>query len=86
MTIEDIERIQNIISKAETQKARSEGVIEKIKSEWKEKYGTDDLSEIKKKLSEMESEIKTTSERKESLFQKLLDSNDWEKLEEELDV
>lgn len=86
MTIEDIGRIQNIISKAETQKARSEGVIEKIKSEWKEKYGTDDLSEIKKKLSEMESEIKTTSERKESLFQKLLDSNDWEKLEEELDV
>ena len=84
MDSNEIERIKNLIQKAETQKAKAEGVIEKIKSEWKEKYGTDDISVIRNKLEELESELESSNERIESIYNKLLESNDWDKLEQEL--
>lgn len=84
MSVEEVERIKNLIQKAETQKAKAEGVVEKIKSEWKELYGTDDENEIMKKLESFIDEKKILDERKESLFQKLIEANDWDKLEEEL--
>lgn len=84
MSVEEVERIKNLIQKAETQKAKAEGVVEKIKSEWKELYGTDDENEIMKKLESFLDEKKILDERKESLFQKLIEANDWDKLEEEL--
>ena len=84
MDSNEIERIKNLIQKAETQKAKAEGVIEKIKFEWKEKYGTDDISVIRNKLEELESELESSNERIESIYNKLLESNDWDKLEQEL--
>lgn len=84
MDINEIERIKNLIQKAETQKVKTEGVIEKIKSEWKEKYGTDDISVIRNKLEELEQELISSNERQEIIYTKLLESNDWDKLEQEL--
>ena len=84
MSINEVERIKNLIEEAKTKKAKSEGIIEKIKSVWKEKYGTDDVKEIKNKLKEMKTELTESDERKEVIFNKLLKSNDWDKLEVEL--
>lgn len=84
MSINEVERIKNLIEEAKTKKAKSEGIIEKIKSVWKEKYGTDDVEEIKNKLKEMKTELTESDERKEVIFNKLLKSNDWDKLEVEL--
>ena len=51
---------------------------------WKEKFGTDDVEEIKGKLQEMQGELDNSNKRLETLSNKLFDSYDWDKLEEEL--
>lgn len=84
MNINELERIKNLIEEAKTKKAKSEGIIEKIKSTWKEKYGTDDEEEIKNKLKELQEQLSESDKRKEVIFNKLLQSNDWDKLEGEL--
>lgn len=79
-----VEQIKELISKAEIENAKSQGVIENIKDDWKEKYGTDNPEEIKQKLQELKEEKEKTDERKEKLQKELNESYDWEELEEEL--
>lgn len=84
MNVKEVERINELISRAQISSAKSQGQIEAIKAEWKKTYGTDDEKEIKKRLHELEEEEQKTIERQEVLYDKLINSYDWVKLEEEL--
>ena len=84
MGLKEVERIKDLINKNEIEKAKAQGVKESIKKQWKEKFGTDDVEEIKGKLQEMQGELDNSNKRLETLSNKLFDSYDWDKLEEEL--
>lgn len=84
MNVKEVEKINELISKAQISSAKSQGQIEAIKAEWKKTYDTDDEKEIKKRLQELEEEEQKTIERQEVLYNKLINSYDWDKLEEEL--
>lgn len=84
MNVNEVTRIQELISKAELENAKAQGQIEAIKQEWKKVYGTDDEKEIRAKLVELTEELKKSNERLEVLYNKLLTSYDWDSLEEEL--
>lgn len=84
MNVKKVERIKELISKAEVASAKSEGQMEAIKATWKKEYGTDDIEEIKNKLQEMEEEQNKTEERQNVLYNKLMNSFNWDELEEEL--
>lgn len=84
MELKEVERIKDLINKNELEKAKAQGVKESIKKQWKEKFGTDDVEEIKGKLQEMQGELDNSNKRLERLVDKLFDSYDWDKLEEEL--
>ena len=84
MNVKAVESINELISRAQISSAKSQGQIEAIKAEWKKTYGTDDEKEIKKRLHELEEEEQKTIERQEVLYDKLINSYDWVKLEEEL--
>lgn len=84
MELKEVERIKDLINKNEIEKAKAQGVKESIKKQWKEKFGTDDVEEIKGKLQEMQGELDGANKRLEKLTEKLFNSYDWDKLEEEL--
>ena len=84
MELKEVERIKDLINKNEIEKAKAQGVKESIKKQWKEKFGTDDVEEIKGKLQEMQGELENSNKRLETLSNKLFNSYDWDKLEEEL--
>lgn len=84
MELKEVERIKDLINKNEIEKAKAQGVKESIKKQWKEKFGTDDVEEIKGKLQEMQCELDNSNKRLETLSNKLFNSYDWDKLEEEL--
>ena len=84
MELKEVERIKDLIDKNEIEKAKAQGVKESIKKQWKEKFGTDDVEEIKGKLQEMQDELDNSNKRLETLSNKLFNSYDWDKLEEEL--
>lgn len=84
MNVNEVERINEIINKAELESAKSEGKIEAIKKEWKKNYGTDDVNEIKKIKANLEEELKKTDERKKVVYDKIISCNNWDELEEEL--
>lgn len=86
MDINKVNEIKDLISKCEIESAKSQGIIENIKKQWKADYGTDDETEIEQKLQEMNSELKQSNERLETIYNKLVDSYDWEQLEEELEA
>ncbi len=84
MNVNEVERIKEIINRAELESAKSEGKIETIKKEWKKNYGTDDVNEIKKIKAGKEEELKKTEERKKIVYDKIISCNNWDDLEEEL--
>ena len=84
MDVEKVNEIKDLISKCEIESAKAQGIIESIKKQWKAEFGTDDEKEIEKKLEELKTEFVQSSERLESLYCKLVDSYDWEQLEDEL--
>lgn len=84
MNASEVERIKGLISAAELESAKQQGQLEAIKAEWKKAYGTDDIKEIEKILADMDKELEKTNERSESLYNKLLESYDWDALAEEL--
>lgn len=86
MNLKEVERIKGLIEKNEIERAKAQGVKESIKKQWKEKFGTDDVEEIKKKLQEMQDELDGANKRLEKLTEKLFNSYDWDKLEEELEA
>lgn len=86
MNVEKVNEIKNLISKCEIESAKSQGIIESIKKQWKADYGTDDEKEIKSKLQEMNSELKQSNERLETIYNRLVESYDWEQLANEMGV
>lgn len=84
MDLKEVTRIKDLINKNEIEKAKAQGVKESIKKQWREKFGTDDVEEVKGKLQEMQCELDNSNKRLQTLTDKLFDSYDWDKLEEEL--
>jgi hypothetical protein len=85
MKTNELENIKGLIQRAEVEKAKSQGVKESIKSEWKKKYGFETIGEAEEKLSELESEYNKNEKKKEKYFNELSESQDWEKIEEDLE-
>lgn len=85
MKIDEIERIQELIQKAELEQAKSQGVKDNIKSEWKKKYGFETIGEAKEKLEELKTELNKNVKKKEKLTNELMESQEWDKIEEELE-
>lgn len=83
--VKEVQKIKEMINQAELENAKNLGVIENIKKNWKETYGTDDPVELKKKLEEMKSDEENTKERLNKLYSDLMESQDWKQLEEELE-
>lgn len=86
MKTSEFENIKNLIQRAEVEKAKSQGVKDSIKSEWRKKYGFETLEEAKDKLKELETEYNKNENRKEKLMNELEESQDWEQIEEELEA
>lgn len=85
MTTKEFENIKDLIQQAEVEKAKAQGVKESIKAEWKKKYGFETLEEAKEKLNELNAEFNKNEKRKEKYMNELEESQDWEKIEEELE-
>ena len=82
--MKEVMRIKDIIERLKTDRAKKLGVLEQIKKGWKEKYGTDDVEEIKKILAGLEKEEESTKERLDSIYERLTKDFDWESAEREL--
>ena len=85
INVKDVERINDLINKAELENAKNQGILENIRKEWMEKYGTDDVKMIKQKLKELKSDLENSNERQNKLYNELMELQDWEQLEEELE-
>lgn len=84
MNVKEVERIEDLIKRAELEVAKSEGQIQTIKNQWKKVYGTDDEREVKEILKNQTMELTKTQDRLNVLYDKLLEACDWDYLEEEL--
>lgn len=85
VNVKDVERINDLINKAELENAKNQGILENIRKEWMEKYGTDDVKIIKQKLKELKSDLENSNERQNKLYNELMELQDWEQLEEDLE-
>lgn len=85
MKTSEIERIKDLIKEAELEQAKAQGAKDSIKAEWKKKYGFETLEEAKAKLEEISSNVEKNEKKKEKLMKELNESQDWDKIEEELE-
>lgn len=85
MKVDELEKIKDLIQRAELEQAKAQGVKDSIKAEWKKKYGFDSVEEAKTKLEELESNLAKNEKKKDKLIQELEESQDWEKIEDELE-
>ncbi len=84
MDTREFERIKRLIKDAEIESAKAQGVLDNIKKDWREKFGTDDITEIRKKLDELKEERDKLDSRLNNLYTKLENSCDWDALERQL--
>lgn len=84
MDTREFERIKRLIKDAEIESAKAQGVLDNIKKDWREKFGTDDITEIRKKLDELKEERDKLDSRLNNLYTKLENSYDWDALERQL--
>ena len=84
VSVDELERIQNLIKKSELEIAKSEGQIQSIKNEWKKKYDTDDEEKIKQIIKDLKADKKKNQAKLDALYQELEECCDWDALEEEL--
>ena len=85
MKVDEIERIKDIIKRTELEKAKAQGVKDSIKAEWKKKYGFETLEEAKEKLNELNADFEKNKNKKEKLMNELMESQDWDEIEDELE-
>lgn len=83
--VNELARIKDLIQKAELEQAKAQGVKDSIKAEWKKKYGFDSIEEAKAKLEELEGNLAKNEKKKTKLMEELEESQDWDKIEEELE-
>lgn len=84
MDVKEFERLKVLISKMELDDAKTQGAIDSIKSSWKKDYGTDDVFEIRKIVSDLETRKNELNEKLDSLYNKLVNSCDWDEIERKL--
>lgn len=84
MNVAEVERIEELIKKAELEVAKAEGQIQGLKEKWKKVHGTDDEDKVREILKNLTSELSKSQERLNNLYNKLLECCDWDALEEEL--
>ena len=84
VSVDELERVQNLIKKSELEIAKSEGQIQSIKNEWKKKYDTDDEEKIKQIIKDLKADKKKNQAKLDALYQELEECCDWDALEEEL--
>ena len=84
VNVKEVERINNLIEKAQIESAKSKGKIEQIEKDWEEKYGTSDLDKIMSIKEKLEADLKSKENEADSLYDDLINGYDWEQLEEEL--
>jgi len=77
MTIDDVKRIKEKISKLREQKARAEGEMEGIRKRWREEFGCEDQAAVEVKLKAMSEEIAEGDRRVGVLLQKIEAAHDW---------
>ena len=80
----EVMRIKDIIERLKTDKAKKMGVLEQIKQGWMDKYGTDDIDEIKAILTDLKHYRKIDEDKLDSIYNKLTNDIDWEQAEREL--
>lgn len=85
MKTSEMERIKDLIKTAELEQAKAQGAKDNIKADWKKKYGFETLEEAKAKLEEISSNLEKNEKKKEKLMNELNESQDWDKIEEELE-
>lgn len=85
MKTSEVARIKDLIKEAELEQAKAQGAKDSIKAEWKKKYGFETLEEAKAKLEEISSNLEKNEKKKEKLMTELNESQDWDKIEEELE-
>jgi len=85
MKSNDVSRIKDLIKQTELEQAKAQGAKDNIKAGWKKEYGFETLEEAKEKLEELTAEVKKNQTRKDKLMQELEGSQDWDKIEEELE-
>lgn len=85
MKTSEMERIKDLIKTAELEQAKAQGAKDNIKADWKKKYGFETLEEAKEKLKELSAEVEKNEKKKEKLMNELNESQDWDKIEEELE-
>lgn len=84
MNVNEVERIESLIKKAELEIAKADGQSQSIKDNWKKKYNTDNIEEVKKILADLKSTKKKNQEKLNTLYEELKQCCDWDALEEEL--
>ena len=85
MKVNEIEKIKELITTAELEQAKAQGAKDTIKAEWKKKYGFETLEEAKEKLEELTAGVEKNEKKKEKLMAELSESQDWDKIEDELE-
>lgn len=85
MKTSEMERIKDLIKTAELEQAKAQGAKDNIKADWKKKYGFETLEEAKEKLKELSENLGKNEKKKEKLMNELNESQDWDKIEEELE-
>jgi len=71
MKVEDIEKIQNKIEKAKTEKIQAETRITEIKNQWRDEFEISSLDEAESKKRELEKLIADLEIKRDKLIQEI---------------
>ena len=85
MKTDEVSRIKDLIGMTELEQAKAQGAKDNIKAGWKKEYGCETVEEAKEKLEELIAEQKKNQTRKDKLINELSESQDWDKIEDELE-
>ncbi len=84
MDVKQYEEIKGLIDKANTEALKAQGALDSIKKDWQEKYGLDDINAVEEHLDALQQELAKLEDRKNTVFRTLVESEDWDKIKEEL--
>lgn len=71
MTTQELEKLEQKIKDAESEKSRAEGAKEQLEARLKEEFGCDSVAEANAKLEELEQKIRSRKEKYEELMEEL---------------
>lgn len=84
MDTREFERIKNLIAKAQLENAKAQGVLDNIKEGWRKRYGTDDVEDIIKIHGDLSTKREELRKKMDELYDKLVQSYDWDSVQREL--